>query len=103
MSHADIEKIKQQIHRCPSSALSYIINKKQLKTGPLPEVKKDVKRTTIRCLKNGPYLVREIITIKKPDGTEETREGSTALCRCGIPAIKPFCDGSHSKIGFEGE
>ncbi len=101
MTHADTEKIKQQIKQCPSGALSYIVNEKQIVATPQP-IKEEVKRTTIECLENGPYIVRETITIKKPDGTEETRAGSTALCRCGASASKPFCDGSHNKVGFQG-
>lgn len=41
---------------------------------------------------DGPFRIRE-------DDTERHYEGA-ALCRCGASAEKPFCDGSHSEIGF---
>lgn len=51
---------------------------------------------------NGPYLVRGPVTVRDADGNEHASEGSTiALCRCGGSTTKPFCDGTHSKIGFE--
>jgi CDGSH-type Zn-finger protein len=66
--------------------------------------------------KNGPYLVtgaiplsRQTIGIDHEGGSEKWREGETfptkdtyALCRCGHSATKPFCDGTHKKIGFDG-
>lgn len=66
--------------------------------------------------KNGPYLVsgsipmaRQTIVSDAEGGSEEWREGhvfppqeSYALCRCGHSANKPFCDGSHKKVGFDG-
>lgn len=102
MSKADTEKIMNQIKQCPSGALSFTLNKKSQANLPLPEIKENVQLTTIECIQDGPYLIREMITIKKPDGAEETRVGSTALCRCGASKNKPYCDGSHLDINFKG-
>ena len=48
---------------------------------------------------NGPYLVKNIENFANQKGPVETRE-TMALCRCGGSANKPFCDGTHAKIGF---
>ena len=56
---------------------------------------------TITPLENGPYLVKGPVTVMDADGSEYHVERSTiALCRCGGSTNKPFCDGTHSKIGF---
>lgn len=51
--------------------------------------------TKVTVKENGPYLVNGTITIVHQDGKEETKEGPTALCRCGLSKNKPFCDGAH--------
>jgi CDGSH-type Zn-finger protein len=51
----------------------------------------------IVCLKNGPYLVTDVIN---KDGTKAS---PIALCRCGHSATKPFCDGKHKIVNFEAE
>jgi len=59
--------------------------------------------TTIRLRKNGPYLVEDDdVKVLDWDGNEYpiTRR-PIALCRCGASTKKPFCDGTHSKIGFQ--
>jgi len=59
--------------------------------------------TTIRLRKNGPYLVEDDdVKVLDWDGNEYpiTRH-PIALCRCGASTTKPFCDGTHSKIGFQ--
>ncbi len=48
-------------------------------------------RIRIVAKKNGPYLVMI---------DEDVR---AALCRCGASNNKPFCDGSHARVGFEAD
>ena len=59
--------------------------------------------TTIRLRKNGPYLVEgDDVKVFDWDGNEYAiARRPIALCRCGASTKKPFCDGTHSKIGFQ--
>ena len=58
----------------------------------------------IKVHENGPYKVTGPVTIVDADGGlyELGEEGKPiALCRCGGSTTKPFCDGTHSKAGFD--
>ena len=57
----------------------------------------------IRVKPNGPYLVEGPLEIYDGAGTRVPTEDRPriALCRCGASSNKPFCDGTHSKIGFQ--
>lgn len=57
----------------------------------------------IECNKNGPYLVRNVMRLQNSMGEEIPTKKVMALCRCGGSVSKPFCDGTHAKIGFSGE
>jgi CDGSH-type Zn-finger protein len=59
--------------------------------------------TTIRVRKNGPYRVEgDGVKVVDWDGNEYTFDRlPIALCRCGASTTKPFCDGTHSKVGFQ--
>ena len=52
---------------------------------------------------NGPYLVEGDVEIVDVNGDKVDTGGQTrlALCRCGASVKKPFCDGTHSRIGFQ--
>ena len=55
---------------------------------------------------NGPYLVKgdlSLLELRDGAGRLYDLEGKTRvfLCRCGASTTKPFCDGQHTKIGFE--
>lgn len=56
--------------------------------------------TTIVTIKNGPYIVTGEVELTDADGNKFPAEKRMALCRCGASTEKPFCDGTHSKIGF---
>jgi 3-phenylpropionate/trans-cinnamate dioxygenase ferredoxin subunit len=60
----------------------------------------------IVATKNGPYLVTGNLSqleLRDGDGNlhDFTGKSRVFLCRCGASTTKPFCDGQHSKIGFE--
>jgi CDGSH-type Zn-finger protein len=52
---------------------------------------------------NGPLLIRGDCKLLDPAAQAFDLQGksSIALCRCGHSENKPFCDGTHKKIGFQ--
>lgn len=55
----------------------------------------------ISLKEDGPILVTGEFTLTGEDGQPFTDLKPTiALCRCGLSANKPFCDGSHSREGW---
>ncbi|HEY0777795.1 MAG TPA: CDGSH iron-sulfur domain-containing protein [Gemmatirosa sp.] len=63
---------------------------------------------TITVRENGPFVIAgdDMARVRLVDAQGQTvsTEGrkAIALCRCGASTTKPFCDGTHSKIGFRG-
>jgi CDGSH-type Zn-finger protein len=59
--------------------------------------------TTIRLRQNGPYVIdSDDVSVIDWNGTAYPVERRPiALCRCGASTKKPFCDGTHSRIGFQ--
>ena len=60
------------------------------------------KVTKIEILPNGPAVVYGACILKVGDEEQNIEKEKTFLCRCGVSEKKPFCDGSHKKIGFQG-
>lgn len=91
------DKIIEQVKKCPSGALSYYLNREE-ETGPV-HVEVD---TVVEATPNGPLMVYGNVSVKDAAGNVTKRNKVTAFCRCGGSENKPFCDGSHRKIGFQG-
>src|SRR5215467_6132117 len=71
-------------------------NSTRRRTLPMP--------TKITIRPNGPYLVEgdyELIDVNGNKIDTSARGPRIALCRCGGSVTKPFCDGTHSKVGFQ--
>jgi len=60
--------------------------------------------TKITIRPNGPYVVEGEVELIDVNGAQidTSDKPRIALCRCGGSVTKPFCDGTHSKIGFQG-
>jgi len=93
--NASKEEIMEVVGKCPSGALSYYLGDKK-------ENKMSDEKTKVQVKNNGPLLVAGDLVVTNADGTEEQKTRMTAFCRCGASANKPYCDGAHNEIGFEG-
>jgi CDGSH-type Zn-finger protein len=70
------------------------------------EVKSETMKPKILPLTNGPlYLLndtkpKKVENLQNFKGESLSTVAGIALCRCGASKNKPFCDGTHSQIGF---
>lgn len=55
---------------------------------------------TLTVLENGPYLAQGRFTVLGAAGQGVYAAEAAKLCRCGGSGNKPFCDGTHRRIGF---
>ena len=55
----------------------------------------------VTVYENGPLIMRGDFTVTAQDGRPiPAGRRTVAFCRCGRSAIRPFCDGTHTRIGF---
>ena len=92
---ATTDAIVAQVRKCPSGALS-IEGKAEKPVGHLPDT------LSIEATRNGPLIVRGAHALTGSDGKTAEKTGAVAYCRCGQSSKKPFCDGTHTRVGFKG-
>jgi uncharacterized Fe-S cluster protein YjdI len=92
---AKTEALVNTVRKCPSGALSFYMNNERDKTSESLETKVEV-------LVNGPLMVYGTLKVIHKNGDEETKNKTTAFCRCGASQNKPYCDGAHVKEDFRG-
>lgn len=92
---ASTDSLINQVKQCPSGALTYYMNDEDDNTS-------EVLYTKVEVLENGPLLVYGTLRVTHRDGTQETKNKTTAFCRCGKSDNKPYCDGAHVKLEFKG-
>lgn len=93
---AETEQLLQVIMRCPTGAL-HLERSAGEQAEPTPE------RNTAIVERNGPVYLRGDLEIVTGEGEVLLRDTRIALCRCGASENKPFCDGSHVRVGFSGD
>ncbi len=95
MEGASSDAIMKQVDACPSGAISYTKNEDAAATSP------SNKPMEIDIKDNGPIMITGDFDLEYKGKHDHKTDGKIALCRCGASANKPYCDGSHSKIGFK--
>ena len=68
----------------------------------VPPADRSVTGARVVVVPNGPYLVSGEIAVHEATGALRKSAGTSVICRCGGSRTKPFCDGTHARIGFDG-
>jgi uncharacterized Fe-S cluster protein YjdI len=89
---ATADEVEAAVARCPSGAL-------RTRRAGVPRSAREG-ATEICASVNGPLLVSGAVRVVDAEGAVLFEGEKAALCRCGGSANKPFCDGTHEKIGF---
>lgn len=90
---AAVAEIIKTIQKCPSGALSYSIDG--------VEHRDQDREPMVTVTKDGPYAITGGIGLIDQALAQGASSEHYTLCRCGASKNKPFCDGSHWRVGFK--
>jgi len=88
------QRLQRQIANCPSGRLQYNLPGTSAPVEPHRE-------PTLATIPDGPLWVLGGVPVETTDGFTYEPRNRQLLCRCGASLNKPFCDGSHRRIGFK--
>lgn len=90
-------QIVDQVAKCPSGALSILLNEKTQSNIHSMENNNENygNEVKIMVMVKGPLIVKGDCIVVDESGNETIKNGQVALCRCGASKNKPYCDGSH--------
>ncbi len=88
---ATADEVEDAVARCPSGAL---------RTRRPGAAVRRLRPSQLRASKDGPLFVSGGVRVVDAEGNLLYEGERAALCRCGGSDNKPFCDGTHRKIGF---
>ena len=71
-------------------------------TGDVTPLAKRDGEVAMAPLPNGPLRVAGNLEVLSGTGRTIAKSTELYLCRCGASASKPYCDGSHARVGFKG-
>jgi uncharacterized Fe-S cluster protein YjdI len=91
---ASADEVEAAVARCPSGAL------RSRRTNGSQAPRQDA--FEVCASENGPLLVSGGVRVLAADGSVLFEGERAALCRCGGSSNKPFCDGTHNTVGFQG-
>lgn len=86
------ERVKTMVRLCPSGR---IVTRDADGVADEPAYE-----PSVAVIADGPLWVRGGVQVIAADGTPYEVRNRQALCRCGASGNKPFCDGSHKRVGF---
>jgi CDGSH-type Zn-finger protein len=89
------ERIQHMVSLCPSGRIDWAPD-------PDADPVEPPFQPGVAVVRDGPLWVRGRVTVTGADGQRYEVRNRVALCRCGHSENKPFCDGSHKEVGFQG-
>lgn len=99
ISGANTDSIIEQVKKCPSGALSFVMDN-AAEAGE-EKTERQTAEVQLTTTLNGPIMVEGDIHLVDSAGNTIPTKRKVFLCRCGQSKNKPFCDGSHKAAEFQ--